>query len=67
MGHNFEQSRPDHQIMHKRIPGSHASQDQKFDKMGRSPMAGQLPSEAGLASPELEPMVSGSGHGDSEY
>jgi len=67
MGHNFESSRPEHMIMHKRIPSSHAHQDQKLDKMGRSPMIGQLPSDAHLESPELEPMVDGSGHGDSEY
>ena len=67
MGHNFESSRPEHSIQHMRIPSSHASADQKLDKKGRSPMIGQLPSEAGLSMPDLEPMVSGSGHGDSEY
>lgn len=52
MSHSFEQSRPDHQIIHKHIPEGHAHLDQKLDKGMRSPMVGQLPQANGLESPE---------------
>ncbi len=62
MSHSHEMSRPEHQIMHKHIPEGHAHLDQKYDKGMRSPMLSQLPTEAGLGSPELEPGV-GQGEG----
>lgn len=54
MAHDFDHSRPDHVVHHIHRPEGHAAQDEKFDKMGRSPMAGSLPDEAGLASPDLD-------------
>lgn len=47
-------------------PSGHAHLDEKFDKGNRSPWIGQLPMDAGLASPETSP-ESGSGHMDSGY
>lgn len=67
MGHSFEQSRPDHQIMEKSIPSGHAHLDQKYDKGMRSPMVSQLPMDAGLVPPGNAPGLNGGGHGDSEY
>lgn len=54
MAHSFEQDRPDHQIHHLQIQHSHAGHDQKYAKGMRSPIAGQLPVEASLESPNLD-------------
>lgn len=63
MPHDFEQSRPDHQIHEKHIPEGHAHLDQKYDKGMRSPMIGQLPHMVnGLESPQEAPGV-GRGEG----
>ena len=59
MSHSTEMSRPDHQIHQLHIPQGHAHLDQKTQKMGRSPMASQLPQMNGLESPEQEPGSSG--------
>lgn len=70
MAHNFEQSRPDHEIHHKHIPEGHAHLDEKHHKGMRSPIVGQFPTESGLESPEMEPGVGsgmGSVGGGSEY
>lgn len=55
MAHNFEQSFPHHTIHHIKMPEGHAHLDEKTQKMGRSPMAGQLPMENGLESAQNEP------------
>jgi hypothetical protein len=49
-----EMSRPEHQILQRRIPEGHAHLDQKLDKGMRSPMVNQLPMDFGLEQPELD-------------
>jgi hypothetical protein len=52
MSFSFEQDRPDHRVHNMGIPANHSHIDQKYGKMGRSPMVGQLPMANGLESPE---------------
>jgi hypothetical protein len=68
MGFSFEQSGPGDSITSMTRPEGHAGQDEKIDKMGRSPwsLAGKFPTAAGLVSPEESPQ-GGTGHGDSGY
>lgn len=58
MSDTFEQSQPGHMIIEKQMPSGHAYLDQKLDKGMRSPMAGQLPTDAGQAMPEIAPGLS---------
>jgi len=55
MAHKFESDRPEHRVHNMRIPTNHSHLDQKHDKMGRSPMIGQLPMENGLESASPAP------------
>lgn len=54
MPHNFEQDRESHRIHNIKMPQGHAHMDEKHDKMGRSPMVGQLPMMNGLESPQTD-------------
>jgi hypothetical protein len=55
MPHGFDQSRPEHTVHHIRMPQGHAHLDEKHDKLGRSPMVGQLPmNQDGTQSQEVD-------------
>lgn len=50
MAQKPESNRPEHGISYITIPRGHGHLDPKFEKMGRSPLVGQLPMENGLGS-----------------
>lgn len=54
MAHSFDHDRPEHRVHHLKVHHSHANEDQKLDKAGRSPMAAQLPPEGSLEMPDLD-------------
>lgn len=53
MPFNFEQDREDHKIHHIKMPQGHAHMDEKHQKMGRSPIVGQLPMDNRTESPQV--------------
>jgi len=61
MPHSFEQDRESHRIHHMHIPQGHAHMDEKTQKMGRSPMSGQLPMANGLENPTTDGAPTGEG------
>lgn len=65
MGHSFEKPTESHQIHEIGHPQGHGHMDQKLHKGMRSPMAGRLPSDAGLESPENAPGLEGPQNGGS--
>lgn len=54
MAHSFESDRPEHRVHHLKIHTDHALADSKHDLGNRSPIADQLPPNAGIEMPEMD-------------